>query len=108
MADMNVLARLIGAGIIGVAQGQSNYRWSLERSSASTAAVTLAPGGVAHFDLMYLPAAASGSSDITVTQLEVTPPNTYTSANVTSSASIVLQDGATHPGTYISPIVSGS
>jgi hypothetical protein len=40
--------------------------------------------------------------------LEVTPPNTYTSANVTFSASIVLQDGATHPGTYISPIVSGS
>lgn len=98
-----------GVDIIGYAQGQTNYRWSLVRQNVSAAAVTLAPGGTAHFDVMYLPAdASSDPSDITATMLEVTPPNTYTSANVTFTASIMLQDGATHPGTYISPIASGS
>jgi len=34
--------------LAGAANGQSNYTWSLERSSASYNQVTLQPGGTAH------------------------------------------------------------
>lgn len=42
-----------------------------------------------------------------MTSLIITPPNDYTHAEVTWSQSVVLQDGATHPGTYITPVTAG-
>ena len=97
-----------GVDLVGTANGQQNYTWSLQRSSAGHAKVTLQSGGTAHFDLVYLPSASGDSGDITVFKLVVTPPNGYTQAEVTWNQSVVLQDGATHSGTYITPIVSGS
>jgi len=38
----------------------------------------------------------------------ITPPNDYTQAELTWNQAVVLQDAATHPGTYIMPVVSGS
>jgi hypothetical protein len=96
-----------GVDLVGVADGQTSYTWSLVRQSISYSPVTLQPGGTAHFDIHFLPD-SSGSGDIAVTKFVVTPPDTYTQAQVTWSQSIVLQDAATHPGTYISPIISGS
>jgi hypothetical protein len=97
-----------GVDLVGVANGQENYTWPLVRSSASYAKVTLQPGATAHFDLLYLPAGSGTSTAMTVLKLELTPPNTFTQAQVTWNRSVLLQDGATHPGTYITPVVAGA
>jgi hypothetical protein len=106
-----------GVDLVGVADGQENYTWPLVRSSASYAReshqgiseVTLQPGGTAHFDLRYLPGApGDGNNLISVDKMVITPPNDYTQAEMTWHQDVVLQDAATHPGTYIMPVVSGS
>jgi len=96
-----------GVNLTGIANGQQNYTWSLVRQSVSYSVVTLQPGGTAHFGLIYLPG-SSASTDITVNRLVMTPPNDYTQAELTWNQSVVLQDAATHPGTYITPVVAGS
>jgi Protein of unknown function (DUF4232) len=97
-----------GVNLVGAANGQQDYAWSLVRSSASYSAVTLQPGGTAHFDLMYLPGASGDGTNITVVKMVITPPNAYTQAEVSWNQLVLLQDGATHPGTFITPVVSGS
>jgi hypothetical protein len=97
-----------GVDLVGAAKGQQNFSWSLQRSSVSYSQVTLQSGGSAHFDLVYLPSASGGSGDMTADKLVVTPPNSFTQAEVTWNQSVLLQDGATHSGTYITPIASGS
>jgi Protein of unknown function (DUF4232) len=96
-----------GVDLSGIANGQQNYSWSLERQSDSYTPVTLQPGAAGHFTVIYLPG-TSASGDMTVNKLIITPPNDYTQAEVTWNQSVVLQDGATHPGTYITPVVAGS
>jgi Domain of unknown function (DUF4232) len=97
-----------GVDLIGVANGQQNFSWSLERSSTSYAPVTLQPGGSAHFNLIYLPTAAGGNGGISVFKMELTPPNSFTQAEVTWDQDVLLQDGATRPGTYIGPVTAGA
>jgi hypothetical protein len=97
-----------GVDLVGVAKGQLNYSWSLARSSARYVRVTLQPGGTAHFDLIYLPYASGDGIEFTVIKLVLTPPNTFTQAQVTWSQAVLLQDGATHPGTFIGPVVAGA
>ena len=97
-----------GVDLAGAANGQSNYTWSLERSSASYSQVTLQPGGTAHFTLTYLPSAAGDGTNMTVTKIVMTPPNTFTQAQLTWNQQVLLQDGATHPGTYIGPVTAGA
>jgi hypothetical protein len=106
-----------GVDLVGVADGREDYTWPLVRSSASYAReshqgisqVTLQPGGTAHFDLRYLPGApGDGDNLIRVGKMVITPPNDYTQAEMTWHQDVVLQDSATHPGTYIMPVVSGS
>jgi hypothetical protein len=106
-----------GVDLIGVADGQKSYAWPMARSSASYASenhqgiseVTLQPGGTAHFDLRYLPGApGDGNNLISVDKMVITPPNDYTQGEMTWQQDVVLQDAATHPGTYIMPVVSGS
>ena len=97
-----------GVDLVGVVNGQHNYRWPLERQVVRYSKVTLKPGGRAHFNLIYLPAAAGDSTDIAVDKLVITPPNDFTHAELTWHQSVLLQDGATHPGTYISPVLPGA
>lgn len=98
-----------GVDLVGVADGQQNYTWPLVRASVSYSKVTLQPGGTAHFGLTYLPGTSGdGSTLISVTKLVITPPNDYTHAELTWNQDIVLQDAATHPGTYITPVAAGS
>ena len=98
-----------GVDLVGAARGQENYTWPMVRSSASYASVTLQPGGTAHFDLRYLPGApGDGNTLISVDKMVITPPNDYTQAELTWDQVVDLQDEATHPGTYIMPVVSGS
>src|SRR6185437_4798681 len=96
-----------GVDLHGNANGRQGYTWSLERQSARYAAVTLQPGQTGHFSIIYLPD-HSASGDMTVNKLVITPPNDYTQAELTWNQSVLLQDGATRPGTYITPVVSGS
>lgn len=97
-----------GVDLVGAARGQQGYTWSLERSSAKYSRVTLQPGGRAHFNLMYLPAASGDSAGIAVAKIVLTPPNTFTHWEVTWNQTVLLQDGATHPVTYIGPVVAGA
>lgn len=96
-----------GVDLVGSANGQQNYSWPLVRSSATYAQVTLQPGGTAHFDLTYLPYASGDGTEITVEKIVLTPPNTFTQAQLTWSQEVLLQDSATHPGTYIGPVTAG-
>ena len=96
-----------GVDLHGAANGQPNFTWSLVRQSVPYSVVTLAPGQTGHFSLIYLPG-TSASTDMTVSKLVITPPNAYTQGQLAWSQSVVLQDGATHPGTYITPVVAGS
>lgn len=96
-----------GVDLSGSARGKSNYQWSLTRATKSYSLVTLQPGATAHFDLVYLPAAA-GSTAIDVSKLVITPPNDFSSVSLPWSQNVLLQDGATHPGTWIAPVQSGS
>jgi hypothetical protein len=96
-----------GVDLDGAANGQHNFTWPLARQSVTYAAVTLRPGETGHFSLIYLPG-NSASGDMAVTKLIITPPNGYTQAEVTWNQSVVLQDAATHPGTYITPVVADS
>lgn len=97
-----------GVNLVGAANGKQDYTWPLLRSSATYSKVTLQPGGTAHFDLRYLPGVSGDGTNITVAKMVITPPNDFTQAEVTWSEPVLLQDGATHPGTYITPVVSGS
>jgi uncharacterized protein DUF4232 len=97
-----------GVDLVGTANGQSNYTWPLARSSAHYSQVILPPGETAHFNLTYLPFATGDGMDMTVTKLVMTPPNTFTQAQLTWNQQVLLQDGATHPGTYIGPVTAGA
>ena len=97
-----------GVNLVGAANGKQDYTWPLERSSASYSTVTLQPGEPAHFDLIYLPGVAGDGINITVAKMVITPPNAYTQAQLTWNQPVLLQDAATHPGTYITPVVADS
>ncbi|MBR7829041.1 DUF4232 domain-containing protein [Actinospica sp. MGRD01-02] len=97
-----------GLDLVGTVDGKSGYRWPLDRSNDSYAKVVLQPGASAHFSIKYLQFAAGDGTEIGVSSLTITPPNTYSSAQLPWSAGILLQDAATHPGTYLTPIAAGS
>lgn len=98
-----------GVNLEGAANGSSTYQWPLRRSTASYSTVTLAPGGSAHFGLVYLPLDSSDSGgSIKVTTIIVTPPNDFSSKRLSWSKTLLLQDAATNPGTWITPVQAGS
>ncbi|HEX3784351.1 MAG TPA: DUF4232 domain-containing protein [Pseudonocardiaceae bacterium] len=108
-----------GVDVIGDTNSQPSYDWTLTHSSANgIAKVTLRPGATAHFDLVYLSgdlASGGGSKNvISVQRMVVTTPGQDNQSDDTVQGSlawfqdVVLQDGATHPGTYVMPVASGS
>jgi hypothetical protein len=97
-----------GVNLIGAVKGKKNYTWSLVRQSVHYSTVTLKPGRTAHFNLIYLPAVPGDGININVTTIVITPPNDDKHAELTWRHSVLLQDGATHPGTYISPVMPGA
>lgn len=96
-----------GVDLVGTADGKSGYDWPLERDSEHYSTVTLNPGEAAYFGIYYLPWSSGDGSKIDVTKIELTPPNTTTTVTLSFSATILLQDAATHPGTYLTPIQLG-
>ncbi|MEU2420249.1 DUF4232 domain-containing protein [Streptomyces sp. NPDC007851] len=92
-------------GFPGVDLVNSGQQWSLRRTGATPQRVTLASGAAAHFTLTYLVAEPGDSTAFTPTTVVVTAPNQRTSFDLPwHGGAVVLQDGATHPGTYVGPV----
>jgi hypothetical protein len=107
-----------GVDLIGDTKSQPNYAWTLVPSSAG-AKVTLQPGATAHFNLVYLSGdnASGGATEnvMSVNRMVITAPddpNKNSDADIQGNLpwahSVVFQDGATHPGTYVMPVATGS
>jgi len=96
-----------GVNLVGTASGDSDYTWPLGRDSESYSKITLQAGESAYFGIKYLPWTSGDSAPINVVKIVLTPPNTTTSVTLPWSASVLLQDEATHPGTYLTPISLG-
>ncbi|TCK22376.1 DUF4232 domain-containing protein [Pseudonocardia endophytica] len=78
--------------------------FSLRRQEAAAEPVRLAPGGTAHTTITWL-----SDGGWTPTTIRATPPDETRSASLAWPGGPVLrQDGATRPGTYISPVTAGS
>ncbi|WP_427920911.1 DUF4232 domain-containing protein [Streptomyces sp. cg40] len=94
-------------GFPGVDLKSSGGSWSLTRSGATPKKVTLAAGDSATFTISFLPWTQGSGTEFKATSVVVTPPNETTSATLTwPGGSVLLQDGATHPGTYTGPVGS--
>jgi hypothetical protein len=96
-----------GVDLIGATSSQQGYRWSLARQSVSYSTVTLQSGDAAHFDITYLPEPMGSGDNLTVANLVITPPNAFSHKEVPWAVSVLLQDGASSPGTYIGPVEAG-
>jgi hypothetical protein len=94
-----------GVELIGTVLKTKNYRWPLVQQRAHYSTVTLRPGRTAHFNLIYLPFAAGDGNPIAVREIVIIPPNDSRHATLTWHQQVLLQDAATHPGTYNSPVV---
>ncbi|MGY5044372.1 DUF4232 domain-containing protein [Streptomyces sp. 900105755] len=92
-------------GFPGVDLVNSGQKWSLPRTNATPKRVTLANGASTNFAITFLVPAQGDSSDFTPTTVVVTAPNQRTSFDLPwHGGAVVLQDGATHPGSFIGPV----
>ncbi|MFI1097693.1 DUF4232 domain-containing protein [Streptomyces sp. NPDC020917] len=93
-------------GYPGIDLTGAGQTWSLSRQTSVTPhLVTLRPGGRTTFTITYLPYAAGDGRKLDVKTIVITPPNETTSAKVAwEFQPVLLQDGATHPGTYVGPV----
>jgi hypothetical protein len=68
---------------------------------------SLKSGGSTSFTISYLPYANGSGQKLDVKTIVITPPNETTSKQVPwGFQPVLLQDGATHPGTYVGPVGS--
>ncbi|MGW4882121.1 DUF4232 domain-containing protein [Streptomyces sp. NPDC004262] len=92
-------------GFPGVDLVDGGRQWPLRRTDATPQRVTLASGAAARFTLTYLPSDAGDSTAFTPTTVVITAPDQRTSYDLPwHGGPVVLQDGATHPGTYVGPV----
>jgi len=93
-------------GYPGVDLVGGSQRWSLTRQTSATPhLVTLRPGGRTSFTITYMPFTAGSGQKMDVKTIAVTPPDETTSATVAwEFQPVLLQDGATHPATYVGPV----
>jgi Protein of unknown function (DUF4232) len=81
--------------------------WSLVRTAKSASAVTLKSGATASFVITYLPWEAGSGVEFKAKSVVITPPNETTSVTLNwPGGSVLRQDGATHPGTYVGPVTA--
>ncbi|MFK0282215.1 DUF4232 domain-containing protein [Streptomyces sp. NPDC090499] len=92
-------------GFAGVDLVNSGQKWSLPRTNTTPKRVTLANGAATNFAITFLVPGQGDSSDFTPTTVVVTAPNQRTSFDLPwHGGAVVLQDGATHPGSFIGPV----
>ncbi|GAA1947587.1 DUF4232 domain-containing protein [Amycolatopsis minnesotensis] len=84
--------------------GADGTSWDMRRTTEAKKPMTLAPGQHTSANLTYLVDDTPGGWKIA--KMAVTPPHTYNTQILDwpVGRALVKQDGATHPGTYISPI----
>jgi hypothetical protein len=81
--------------------------WSLVRTAKTASTVTLKSGASASFVITYLPWEAGSGVEFKATSVVITPPSETTSVTLTwPGGSVLRQDGATHPGTYVGPVTT--
>ncbi|MFD9794294.1 DUF4232 domain-containing protein [Streptomyces sp. NPDC059070] len=80
--------------------------WSLVRQTAvQPHKVILRPKATTTFNIFYLPYVQGSGQEFRPTRIVVTPPGeTHSHTLRWPVGSILLQDAATHPGTYVSPV----
>ncbi len=97
-------------GFPGADLDNSGKQWPLTRSSQPPHTIALDPGDSTQFTVTFLPWSAEGNSaanDFAPTILVITLPNETKSYDIPWRwGHVLLQDGATHPGTFISPVGS--
>jgi Domain of unknown function (DUF4232) len=95
-------------GFPGVDLKSGSGAWSLARSSGKAERYTLTPGGPdVQFTITFLPWTKGSGEEFKPTSFVVTPPGETTSVTLRWPwGSVLRQDGATHPGTYVGPIGS--
>ncbi|WP_261714175.1 DUF4232 domain-containing protein [Streptomyces sp. ASQP_92] len=95
-------------GYPGVNLVDGATKWSLTRGTSETPkAVAVRPGATTTFTLFYLPFHQGDGQEFKPRSIVITPPNeTHSHTLPWDFSSVLLQDGATHPGTYIGPIGS--
>ncbi|MFE4862191.1 DUF4232 domain-containing protein [Streptomyces sp. NPDC056670] len=83
-------------------------KWSLTRQTSETpSAVTVRPGATTTFNISYLPFDKGDGQEFQPKSIVITPPNeTHSHTLAWEYSSVLLQDGAPHPGTYVSPVGS--
>jgi hypothetical protein len=92
----------LAGGFPGVDLNGGSTNWSLARKSAHYSPIALHPGDTTDFKITFQPEPKGKWTPRTVT---VTPPNETTSATLAWPwGPVLLQDGATHPVTYVGPI----
>jgi hypothetical protein len=92
---------------------KSGAHWSLTRQSKGVGTVTLRSGATASFEITYLPFDSANPGEslaFNAVSLLVTPPGETHSATLKwdGFADVMDQSGATHPGTYVGPVVAGN
>ncbi|MGV9555299.1 DUF4232 domain-containing protein [Streptomyces sp. NPDC003401] len=96
------------AGVDMVGAQKTDGTWSLARSSQKPVKITLGQGDTVDFGITLLPVAASTpqAEKFVPSKFLVTPPNETEHFTLTwpFGGQILKQDGATHPGTYLSPV----
>jgi Protein of unknown function (DUF4232) len=96
-----------GVDLVGSADQQNGPTYSLPRQSGAPQPLTIAPGASASSRLTFLPT-PNGWVPRTIV---VTPPDTTAQLEtpwIPGGIAVLRQDGATHPGTYIGPLVASS
>ncbi|MEU1183140.1 DUF4232 domain-containing protein [Streptomyces sp. NPDC005820] len=79
--------------------------WSLLHNNDDHIPVTLTPGTSAHFAITYISWQEGMGTEFDATSATITLPGATTSVTLPwPGSSIVGQNGATHPGTYVGPI----
>lgn len=92
-------------GFPGVDLKSAGGTWSLVRSGVKPKKVTLAAGGSTTFTITYLPWTRGSGTEFKATSVVVTPPDETTSTTLAwPGVGLLLQDAATHPGTYAGPV----
>lgn len=95
-------------GFPGVDLVNSGKQWPLARSSQSPRTIPLDPGDSTQVTVTFMPWSAKGNvagNDFAPTTLVITLPNETKSYDIPWRwGHVLLQDGATHPGTYIGPV----
>ncbi|MBB5917140.1 hypothetical protein BJY24_006052 [Nocardia transvalensis] len=96
-----------GVDLVGPADPTFGPTYSLPRQAADPTPQTVEPGAAVSSLLTYLPGGPDGWVPATVV---VTPPDTTTQLQAPwpAGVSVQRQDGATHPGTFVGPLVPGA